>query len=730
MSSDIVQEVMAIFREEALELVQRTLAVLNRAVNGEGADRAKQINEVCRLLHTLKGAAAAVDANDIQQRAHELEDRIAELGTAAAAAGFTPLFAELEAIEAELTSAQAAVPPLQTEEVAPAAPAEPKPSFATRKAASPVPAPAAAPVPNGDAGAGVVDWLRVAPERVDHLHAQLGELVLTRLQQDRLMGRITNLRTAAARAMTREREMRRALIEARSEFAPETWRRLRAHTQSAHSGWSTLFESLQLVCRDARALQAQSAVVSTSVEESIQGLRLMPLAPFFDGYAKTARDAARRTGKLVRFHVKADDTEVDRAVLTRLSDALLHLVRNAVVHGLELPDARSAWGKPAEGNLTLEARSAGSYALIRVVDDGAGVDVERVRAKARVIGFEGDDLLDILTHPGFSTRDAADELAGRGVGLDVVHSVVRGLGGTLELQTERGVGSVFTIRVPIAASTTMGLIIELGEHRFGIMLSDVERVLRPIAREIERVEGRLAVRIGDEMVALVSLADVLGVKTESQLDDHIPVVVIRHGRHRLGLVVDDIPTEHALVVRPFAPAFQGAEVFAGGAVQPDHSIVPVIATPALFARAVRSAPASLTRQLRAERPRAPSSLHALVVDDSITMRTLLRNVLHAAGYQVTVAEDGVVAMSRLEAMTACHIVVTDLQMPHMDGIDLCKSIRARGGSYVPIVMVTSVDNDDEKSRALAAGADAYVVKAVFEQSTFLKRVDTLVRGPS
>jgi two-component system chemotaxis sensor kinase CheA len=728
MSSDVVQEVMAIFREEALELVQRTLAVLNRAVNGEGSDRAKQMNEVCRLLHTLKGAAAAVDANEIQERAHALEDGIAALGMGAAAPSFAPLFAELEAIEAELTAVQAAGPSLPP--ARPVLAAAAPPPFPVTPAPKP-PAPvASAPVSANGEAAGVVDWLRVAPERVDHMHAQLGELVLTRLQQNRLIDRITGLRATAARAMTRERETNRMLLEARADVPPELWRRLKAHTQLVSKGWSTLLESLQTVCHDARVLQAQSATVSQSVEESIQGLRLMPLAPFFDGYAKTARDAARRTGKLVRFHVNADETEVDRAVLTRLSDALLHLVRNAVVHGLEAPEVRSARGKHAEGNLTLEARSAGTHALIRVADDGAGVDVEKVQAKARALGLEGGELLDILTHPGFSTRDAADELAGRGVGLDVVQSVVRGLNGTLELQSERGVGTVFVIRVPIAASTTMGLILELGEHRFGLMLSDVERVLRPTSREIERVEGRLAVRVGDEMVALVSLADVLGVDAETQRDDHIPVVVIRHGRHRLALAVDDIPNEHALVVRPFSPAFRGADLFVGGAVQPDHSIVPVIATSALFARAVRVSPAALTRQLRAERQRQPSSLHALVVDDSITMRTLLRNVLHAAGYQVTVAEDGAVALSRLEAMPACHIVVTDLQMPHMDGIDLCKSIRARSGAYVPIVMVTSVDDDDEKSRALAAGADAYVVKARFEQATFLKRVDTLVRGPS
>jgi two-component system chemotaxis sensor kinase CheA len=593
------------------------------------------------------------------------------------------------------------------------------------------PAPLPAAPQQGDGGSAFAEWLRVSPERIDHLHAQLGELVLTRLQQDRLVERMVRLRTSAARAMTRERELSRALFEARAELPPELWRRLKGFTQSSTSGWSSLVESLQTVCREARVIQAQSAVVSQSVEESIQGLRLMPLAPFFENYAKSVRDAARRSAKEVRFHVRADGTEIDRAVLTRLSDALLHLVRNAVVHGLEKPDQRLALGKPIEGNLTLEARSAGTHAVILVSDDGAGVDEERVRAKARALGLDDSvDILELLTHPGFSTRDSVDELSGRGVGLDVVLGIVRGLNGTLELTSLRGQGTVFTIRVPIAASTTMGLVLELGKHRFGVLLGDVERVLRPAPSEIQQVEGRPAVLVGNERVALVALSDVLGVQLEAQAREHIPVVVLHHGRNRLALAVDEIPGEHAFVVRPFGPAFRNAELFIGGAVQPDHSVVPVIGTAALFARAMRTSAAGLSRTLTAAHKRAPSNLHALVVDDSITMRTLIRNVLTAAGYQVTVAEDGVAALERLDEMASCHIVITDLQMPRMDGIELCTNIRLRPGSYVPIVMVTSVDEDEEKSRALAAGADAYVVKASFEQALFLKRVDTLVRGPA
>ncbi|HEX6244930.1 MAG TPA: response regulator, partial [Polyangiales bacterium] len=405
--------------------------------------------------------------------------------------------------------------------------------------------------------------------------------------------------------------------------------------------------------------------------------------------------------------------------------------RNAVVHGIEAPERRLALGKPREGNLTLEAWSAGTHAIIRVTDDGAGVDVERVEARARARGLSvSEGLLQVLTQPGFSTRDVADDLAGRGVGLDVVASLVRGLDGSMELSSERGVGSVFTVRVPITASTAMGLVLQVGEQRFGVMLSAVERVLRPDLSEIREVEGRPTLRVDDEMVAVVPLTELLGLPDDPPEQNMLPVVVLQQARRRLAVSVREIPSEQELVVRAFGKAFRGMDQFLGGAVQPDHSVVPVLSTSALFARAARAPQRGASKRSYLQQPRPSHRAHALVVDDSITMRTMLRNALSAAGYQVSVAEDGEAALALLDDMGSCQIVITDLQMPRMDGIELCARVRARPGSYLPIIMVTSVDDDGEKSRALAAGADAYVVKAAFEQTAFLHRVDSLVRGPT
>lgn len=719
MHADAHDEVLATFREEAMELVRRVLAAFNRLANETGAARDKPRKEVERLIHTLKGAAAAVGNDAVKLRTHALEDRLAALPADARADAFDALFHELEAIE-ELCSAMGVAKPAPL-----AVPSHHAPELSARPEAA---APAAA----NDAAPAYMEWLRVSPERIDQLHAHLGELTLSRLQNDELVQRMQQLRGAATKNMARQRELTRLLAELRPQLSSEAHQRLRLFARTLAQGWGGFLDDLSGSCREARVLQAQSSVVSQGVEESIQELRLMPLAPFFEGFARAARDAARHSDKLLRFHVRAEGAEVDRAVLTRLSDALLHLVRNAVVHGIESPERRLAAGKPREGNLTLEAWAAGTHAIIRVSDDGAGIDVERVEARARALGLSpSEGLLYLLTQPGFSTRDVADELAGRGVGLDVVASLVRGLDGSLELSSERGAGTVFTVRVPIAASTAMGLVLLAGDQRFGVMLGSVERVLRPALSEIREIEGRPTLRIDDEMVAVVPLTELLGLPEDPPDQPLLPVIVLQQARRRLAISVRDIPSEQELVVRALGKAFRSMDLFLGGAVQPDHSVVPVLSTSALFARAARSVQrAASKRSYLREQPRPTHRAHALVVDDSITMRTMLRNVLSAAGYKVVVAEDGVAALTLLESMGECHILITDLQMPHMDGIELCAQVRARAGAYLPIIMVTSVDDDTEKKRALAAGADAYVVKAAFEQVAFLHRVDSLVRGPT
>lgn len=714
MDVDIPPVVLAVFRDEALELARGAASALNDVANNPSGGT-QGWDELRRVLHTLKGAAAAAGQAEVERVVHDLETRVHEVESAGADRALDELFVVLEQLERKLRPAAVSAPPLSV--------APPEPSAASSVVPPTVSTPP--PVATGQ------EWLRVSPTRIDQLESKVGELVLARLRHDALNARIVALREEHARGLAAQQAVAKALSSVRARLDRGEWEQLRDLSRQATARWVDLETELQSVCRDARKVQSQSSLVSAEVEESIQGLRLMPLRPFFERFAGAARDAARRTHKRVYFRVDADGAEVDRAVLTRLADPVLHLVRNAVVHGLEPPAERIGRGKGEAGTLTLQARAEGTHAEIRIADDGRGVDEAQVRRTARERGVPGADaaeLLDLLTHPGFSTQAKADDLAGRGVGLDVCSSTIRSLDGLLELESEPGCGTTFVLRVPITASTSMGLVTMAGGRPFGVMLASVERVTRPNNSDYGELDGRLVVKIGDESVAVAWLADLLGLPRPQAALQRPPVIILEHGRRRLGVIVDEIPGQQALVIRRFGPAFRRMGLFVGGAVQPDHSIVPVLSVAALFERAVN---ASTSVSMAALKTEIEGPAHrALVVDDSITMRTLLRNILDAAGYEVSVAENGLAALAILDGMERCDVIVTDLQMPQMDGVEFCQAVRARDMAYVPIVMVTSVAAEHERTKALAAGADAYVVKAAFEQGHFLRRVDSLVRGPA
>jgi chemotaxis protein histidine kinase CheA/CheY-like chemotaxis protein len=468
-------------------------------------------------------------------------------------------------------------------------------------------------------------------------------------------------------------------------------------------------------------------VVSANLEDGIRELRLMPLQPFFREYAQVVREVARECGKQATLAVRAEGAEIDRGVLLRLREPLLHMVRNAVVHGIEPQEQRLAAGKPEAGRVSLEARAEGNRVIIRVCDDGGGIDLEGVRRRAAALHLldgskelNDEALLDVLSHPGFSTRQRTDGMAGRGIGLDVARSSIHGLGGRLSLDGHSSAGTTFTIEVPITASTSIGLLVRVQEDLYGVLLNQIDRVLRASPEDVKVYEGRDTVLFQDEPVAAISLAELLGLPVPAAPPGRRPAVVLRQGKQRLLLFVDDIPGEQALVIKPLGRAFAGARLFLGGAVQADHSIVPVLQVPELFERAAARQRLPILPSVRS--PARSRRGAVLVVDDSLTIRTLLRNILLAAGYQVTLAHDGESALQELARLPHCDLIITDLQMPGMDGSALCRAVRGSHQPHLPILIVTSVGADEEKRKALAAGADAYMIKSEFEQGHFLATV--------
>jgi two-component system, chemotaxis family, sensor kinase CheA len=475
---------------------------------------------------------------------------------------------------------------------------------------------------------------------------------------------------------------------------------------------------------DARRLdQATDAVA-----DMVHRLRLRPFADVCESLPRAVRDIAAAEGREVELTLEGQDVEADRMVIDALRRPLLQLVRNAVDHGIEPPDEREAAGKPRVGRVLVRAELTGGRLVVSVADDGRGLDANAIREALRHAGRPvppGDAALaDAVLSGGFTTRAQATAISGRGVGVDIVRSAVEAIGGALDVRWEQGVGTTFLVECPPTPATIRALLVRVATYAFAIPTAHVGRVLRISSDDIRQVDGRAVLSLPDGPVPVHSLAALLGPPLKANPVEGIATaVLIVAGSRRAVLVVDEALAEDEVVVRPLEVDDDAVPHALGGAILPTGAVALVLAAPALLAAGSRSgasiAPAFSTRPDVARR-------RVLVADDSITTRTLEQSVLESAGYEVITAVNGEDAWQTLEREGA-DMVVADVEMPRMDGIALCRRIRASSRfAALPIALVTGLASDEDRTRGLEAGADAYIIKSGFDQATLLDTVHQLI----
>ncbi|MEQ9323251.1 MAG: response regulator, partial [Polyangiaceae bacterium] len=452
------------------------------------------------------------------------------------------------------------------------------------------------------------------------------------------------------------------------------------------------------------------------IEVEVRELRLVPLARLFDAYPRAIRDIARETGKRVDLEIAGADVEVDHAVLERVEASLVHLIRNAVDHGVETPAERRAAGKPAEATLWLRATQSGSRVTIVVEDDGRGIDKDSVLATARQRGVidEGvtavtlDDAIALLFAPGFTTKSVATETSGRGVGLDMVKADVEGMGGTVRITSEPGVRTRCELSVPVSLVRAPTLVVSVSDNLYGLPPAHAVRVLHP--GEGERLDGAYpTLRIGGELVRLVPLSQLLAVGTPPRGEG--TVLLLADGDRRLAIEVDRVVSETNVVQREMATLLVASRVTAGTAVIGQGQLVVLLNV----AELMRSAH-GLERH--GPEPRVDEDVprrQVLVVDDSELTRDILVNLVSRLGYEVIEAVDGQDALRRL-GEGPVDLILTDLEMPVLDGFELLDQVRASPHlRELPVVVCSTRGSDEDKRRAADLGADAYVVKSRFDQ---------------
>lgn len=683
------------------------------------------LDEVFRRAHSLKGAARMLRLGRVEATAHGLETILG-----AARRGEAPITTEviermnggLAELRRQVQEALAEEPQPATEPAPTAASAGTVPPASEAPPAAPTPEPAAPEPPHPAALSAAplrLETVRVATQALDDLLTQVGELSVI---QGRTRHRLALLETL--------REQWAALERARRDHRADRGPRGESADARASRFGELLRQAREGLADDGARLESTVG----RLEDRVRHIRLLPLATVFAPFARMVRDLAREQGKEAELVVEGGDITVDKRVLEEMKDPLMHLLRNAVDHGIEPPAERERLGKPRGGAVRLRAMRENAVVLLEVQDDGRGLDVDSIRREARRRGLHDDATLAAMTPaqiqqliflPGFSTSGHVTELSGRGVGLDVVRVNVERMKGAIHLESAAGAGLSVQLRLPVSLGTAQLLLTGVAGHRYGLPIEFVHSSRRVQEREIFALEGRPAVMLDSGPVMVARLADLLELSADTPAAPApLACTVLQVGDDRLGLLTDELLAEEEVVPKPLGAPLKRVRNVAALAVLGSGEICPVLNPADLLRSARKKGGTSVTEA--STRQHAEAKPAVLLVEDSALIRAMEQRILADAGYEVVAAVDGVDALNALGSRPFA-AVVSDIVMPNMDGLALTARIRAEPRyQELPVILVTTLASDADKRRGLDVGANAYIAKPAFDQRLLLEALKRLI----
>jgi chemosensory pili system protein ChpA (sensor histidine kinase/response regulator) len=638
--------------------------------------------------------------------------------------------------------------------------------------------------------------VRIALERLDRMMNAVGELVINRT---RMLGRVAELERLAdvlnfskARMQDKVSEFQEKHEFSRIHSAPtprppEDFPLRSGYSSYSHSFDHSLaefselemdrYDDFNILSRSLTEISADITEVLTQLDgfvrrvdgdideftklahrlqDEITQARMVPIGNLYTRLSRTVRDAAKAVNKKVELTLAGAETELDNNIIQQISDPLIHLVRNAVAHGLERDEERYEQGKSDSGNVAVRAYHRGNHIYIEVEDDGRGIDYEKVRKTAVDHGMLSSesaaelgerDLLDLLFQPGFSTAPRKTELAGRGVGLDVVKSNLALLNGEIEVESQKGLGTRFTLKVPLTLIISQALFVRCGTSMFALPLSFVEEIRRLRINEIEEVGGKLLTKVRDVVTEIVRLDSVLGLEPIQPINGYFRMVIANVAGRQVGIVVEDVVRKDEIVIKSLGEFLRNLKMFPGATIAPDGSLILLIDVNRLVAgEAIEHRPLMTSANAaRIFAPGAAAIAHGAIpqgaidfvpeeklvvlVDDSISVRKFVGRMLEKAGYRVKLAADGLEALE-IVTQTRCDLVVTDLEMPRTNGYELLSHLRQDAQTRnIPVMVVTSRAGAKHRDRAMKEGAMAFLTKPV-QEDQFIAAVAKLIGSPA
>ncbi len=790
-TSDIVDAVdmdlFPIFEEEAGELLPQLGASLREWA--QNTDNAAARSSILRTLHTLKGSARLAGAMRLGERAHRMESDVEAIGAEAGRRAIEQLLTRFDALQANFDALRAADDAIQTELVQRAAAPAPSPvpqvesepaavepeahaseAAAPAEAATPAPAGAtpirgliAAPSPSvlTPLRAASGQAVRIRTHLLDRLVAQTGEVIITRSRLEAELGQLRSSLIDLTGNLDRLRQQLRDIeVQAESQMQSRL-----AQAKDSQQGFDPLefdrFTRVQELTRMMAESVNDVATVQRTLQKTVQateddlsaqarqtrelqrGLlrtRMVEFEGISERLYRVVRQASKDTGKQVRLDITGGSIEMDRGVLDRMTPAFEHLLRNCVAHGIEDAAARERAGKDPSGLIVIELHQEGNDVSVSFQDDGAGLNVEKIIARARSLGLVGagqtlgaNEAAELIFQPGFSTADQVSELAGRGIGMDVVRAQVAGLGGRIETHSRPGQGTTFKLVLPLTTAVTHVVMMRAGAVSIGVPSNLVELVLRAGASELEKAYLDQHYAFSGEEVPFYWAGALLqsSARSERAPGKANTIVIVRSAAQRVALHVDEVLGNQEVVVKNLGPQLSrlpgmaAISVLASGAVALIYNPVALAAVHGEKARAFqaaagRAATAAATAT-GGDQGAAPALQAAaqvplvLVVDDSITVRRVTQRLLQREGYRVALAADGLQALERLQQERPS-VVLSDIEMPRMDGFDLARNIRADASlADLPIIMITSRIAEKHHDHARMLGVNHYLGKPYSEE---------------
>ncbi len=768
-SEDIKRELLTTFQSELADLLgvlNSGLLSLEKAPSGD--EREQLLADLFRAAHSIKGGARAVNIRDIEKIAHRLEDVMGMIQRGALPVRpeiFDTLFhsadALKEAMDTYLTGSELSAEKREKmladlEEVKkgslsggeaewstkppqgatpPPSPVDP-PRGQSPSAPPGTPPPVSPPARAPAAAAPAAETIRVDMAKVDNLMDRMGELMVARMRTEQRLHEIKAIGQRVGRWQKNWNKLRGdyRLLRRQDGQRPEV-NRLIDFLDVNGDNVKNFGTEIQALHRQFESDYRYLSLLTDDMHDGVRRVRMLPTATLFELYPRMVRDLAREQGKEVNLQVEGADTDVDRQLLDMMKDPLTHLLRNAVDHGIEPPDVREAAGKPRAGTIRLKAAQRGNTIVLTVSDDGAGIDLKAVKqaAMARGLltsqeteGMKDSEIFNLIYRSGLSTHQKVTEISGRGIGLDVVRKNLERLQGVVDLETTAGRGCTFTLTMPLTLATSHVLMMGTAGQIVSIPTTTVVRILQIKVEEIGSIEGKPAIRVSGRPLSLFSLARVLELpESEAPFTagQKITIVVVGVAEKKMAFRIDDVYGTQEVVIKGMGRQFSRVRNVAGAAILGDGRVVMILNVADLVKSAQKGAGTAATIAIQVKEV---ARRRVLVVDDSITTRTLEKNILENAGYQVMVAADGEEAWAILQSEPVDGIVA-DVKMPRMDGFDLTRKIKGHEKlKDRPVVLVTSLETPQDKIRGMEAGADAYIIKGTFDQKDLLATIERLI----